>query len=307
MKGLELARAYYQEHGKKMLEEEFPAYAGRIACGIAGEGSENLGFDDMISRDHDFGAGFCMWLTDEDYDETGKELHEAYLMLPKTFGGFPVRDPLSYGERRLSAIRISSYYKKFTNCTDGPKTLFEWAGIPEHFLAAATSGEVFYDPLGKFTEIRNRLLAFYPDDVRLLLIGKRAFTMGQAGQYNYPRCVKRGEMVAANLALAEFINAACSITYLLNRRYSPYYKWAHRGIRDLPVLSEIHGLLNDVCVSNTLIDDKAYMIEQICVLITQEMKAQKIIETDESFLANLADEVYARIKDDSIRGFRRSV
>ena len=62
MTGLELAKAYYETYGKRMLAEEFPRYVDRIAVGLAGEGSECFGFDDAISRDHDFGPSFCMWL-----------------------------------------------------------------------------------------------------------------------------------------------------------------------------------------------------------------------------------------------------
>ena len=63
MKGLELAKAYYEEYGRPMIQEKFPKYAERIAVGLAGEGSECFGYDDELSRDHDFEAGFCLWQT----------------------------------------------------------------------------------------------------------------------------------------------------------------------------------------------------------------------------------------------------
>ena len=62
MKGLEAARRLYAEKGAAIIHEHFPEYEGRIAVGLAGSGSQCLGFDDEISRDHDFEPGFCLWL-----------------------------------------------------------------------------------------------------------------------------------------------------------------------------------------------------------------------------------------------------
>ena len=42
--GLALARQYYESCGRQMIEERFPAYAGRIAVGLAGRGSDCFGY-----------------------------------------------------------------------------------------------------------------------------------------------------------------------------------------------------------------------------------------------------------------------
>ena len=68
-KGLDLCEAFFEEYGLPMLQSEFPAYLPYIAAGLVGEGSECFGFDDEISRDHDFGPGFCLWLTDSVYED----------------------------------------------------------------------------------------------------------------------------------------------------------------------------------------------------------------------------------------------
>ena len=56
MNGMEISRAYYEAFGKPMLEE-FPGILPYAAAGLLGSGSECLGFDDEVSRDHDFEPG----------------------------------------------------------------------------------------------------------------------------------------------------------------------------------------------------------------------------------------------------------
>lgn len=62
MRGLELAERFYEEVGRPLLTEEYPFELPRIAVGLVGEGSECFGFDDEVSRDHDWGPGFCICL-----------------------------------------------------------------------------------------------------------------------------------------------------------------------------------------------------------------------------------------------------
>ena len=77
MKGMELSRKYFDEYGLPMLKQKFPQYIDKMAAGLAGEGSECLGFDDEYSQDHDFGAGFCIWLPDDLYRSIGAEIQKS--------------------------------------------------------------------------------------------------------------------------------------------------------------------------------------------------------------------------------------
>ena len=87
MKGLELCEKYYREAAREELWQHFPDVMPRAAAGLAGEGSECLGFDDEISRDHDFGPSFCIWLTEADYADYGAEMSAFYRSLPGSFDG----------------------------------------------------------------------------------------------------------------------------------------------------------------------------------------------------------------------------
>lgn len=98
-------------------------------------------------------------------------------------------------------------------------------------LGCGSQRRRFSGPSGGIFRSAGASSAFYPEDVRLKKLAARLAVMAQAGQYNYPRCLRRGELVAAQLALAAFMDAAMSAVYLLNRRYAPFYKWRHRDYR----------------------------------------------------------------------------
>lgn len=85
MKGLELSEAYYYDVCLPMINQKFHHMSDRIAVGLVGEGSECYGYDDEISRDHDWGASICIWLTEEDFQAWGNQLQEALLQLPENY------------------------------------------------------------------------------------------------------------------------------------------------------------------------------------------------------------------------------
>lgn len=301
MKGLELARQYYQMCGVPMLKSRFGAYTGRIAAGLVGEGSECFGFDDELSRDHDWGPGFCLWLAEDDLQSIGQDLQQAYLALASEFLGYR-RQETPEGGGRVGVQSIGGFYRRFIGISQAPSTLQQWRAIPESYLATATNGEVFADEAGDFSAIRARLLAYYPEDVRIKKIVARAAIMAQAGQYNYPRCLARGELVAAAMALGEFMDSAISMVYLLNKRYKPFYKWMHRGIMALPILRQSYDLLSrlcDSCGADPVQNQEA--IELLCNLVICELQRQGLTDMDNTFLIEHCPAMSNHIQDKELR------
>ena len=174
----------------------------------------------------------------------------------------------------------------------------QWRQIPESFLATATNGEIFADPFGIFTGIREKLLVYYPEDIRIKKIVARAATMAQAGQYNYPRCVRRGDTVAAQLALAKFANATMSMVYLLNRRYAPYHKWMHRGMENLEKLPRVAAQLEKLSRGE---GETQEMIEGICLNVSAELRRQHLTTREDTFLIDLCPDMMQRIQDPKLR------
>ncbi len=239
--GLKLARAYWNEYGKPLIAERYPEYQGRIAAGLVGHGSECYGFDDELSHDHDFGPGFCLWLTDEDYAAIGERLQADYESLPDTFMGFGPKSQTARAQgagRRIGVFRIGDFFESITGYRQAPPAdrPHEWLMLDEPTLAAATNGEVFADPLGAFSKTRQGF-KLMPEDVRLSLISRRLGMIAQAGQYNLPRMLQRGDGAAAWCAINEFAEAVASLVFLINTPvsagYMPYYKWRFAALRRL--------------------------------------------------------------------------
>ena len=300
MKGMELSRLYYEEVCKPVIEKEAGELTERTAVGLVGEGSECYGYDDEISRDHDFGPSCCFWLTKEDYRIYGGKLREILDSLPKSFMSFPALKMSEWGGGRRGVLNTESFYRKFTGKENGPETLDEWRMIPETNLSIVTNGSVFSDPLGEFTKIRNRLLEYYPEDIRLDKIASRCMKIAQSGQYNLGRCLKRGEFVAARIAEAEFISESIYMIYLLNKKYMPFYKWMHKDMQFLPVLGkEVHNMLDRLIgIQNS---EKPETAEKICSLIINELKIQEISENKSDFLLDHGPDIQKKISDESLR------
>lgn len=243
---LDLCQAYYEKYGKPMIEEKFTEYAGQIAVGLVGEGSECFGFEDEISTDHDCGPGFAMWITSEVYEQIGEKLEEEYKNLPKVFAGY-IRKETAMGSDRCGVVIIDDFYKRVLGGKVVLQTEEEWLAVDEFALAAATNGRVFVDELGEFSRIREHLQKYYPQNVWHARLAKTLIKCAQTGQYNYGRCMARGDYVTAQIALSQYMQNVMELVFLLNKRYAPYYKWQHRAVADVEILPEVGDILTAIC------------------------------------------------------------
>lgn len=304
MQGLELSRRYYEEFGLPMIKEQFAEFENRIAAGLAGPGSDCFGFDDETSRDHDFGAGFCLWINDEDNELFGFELARAYSRLPKEFMGVEKGKSNYYANSRYGVKTIGDFYLPLTGKKGAPETASEWLYTPEHSLAAAVNGCVFRDDSGEFTAIRNQILCGMPDDIRLKKLAARAAIMAQSGQYNFPRCVAHGEIGAAALAVSEFVKNTVSLVYLVNGRFAPFYKWSLRGMKDLEIFSEFSFDLTRLLTEEFSAENlkaKQEIIEDICGKTAEYFRQNGLSRSSSDFLEPHAYEIQNKIKDVNIR------
>ena len=305
MNGLELSKAYFETFGRPMLEEQFPELLPHLAAGLFGSGSECFGYDDEISRDHDFEPGFCLFLPGEDMVDRRQAflLERAYAKLPKEFEGFKRQAMQPVGGPRHGVFRTGEFFAEKVGSPDGVLTLSQWLTLPAQSLAEAVNGVVFFDNLGEVRRIRASL-AHYPEDVRRKKLAGHLLLAAQAGQYNYLRCLKHGEAAAAQLAVCEFVRHTVSIIFLLNETYEPYYKWSFRALRALPKLSIEAELLEYLLTTDNepaTAEEKYNVIEGIAADLIDELQAQGLTTAICGDLEKHAYSVGDSVEDASLR------
>ena len=304
MRGIDAARRWYETAGAPMLEREFGDVVSRIAVGRAGHGSECFGYDDEVSRDHDYFTGFRLWIMEEDERAFGFRLERAYLKLRKEFppeGECGDSGSSQLGDAEDGVIAIGDFFRRHLGFPGAPENWRQWLYTPSHAFAEATNGAVFRDDLGVFSGIRDTILNGMPEDVRRKKIAARAVFMAQSGQYNYMRCLRHGEPGAAALALDEFVRNAADMVFLLNRRFAPYYKWVFRAMRDLPKLGHLSNGLADLLTCPESGEAKAARIEKLCSEIVSELRTQGLSDCDDVYLEPHAFSVQSGIRDHEIR------
>ncbi len=305
MNGIELAEKFYDRFGKPMLEEKFPHLKDKIAVGVAGGGSDSYGFDDETSRDHDYEAGFCIFLPGEEVVSRRDEflLERAYAALPKRFMGVE-RPPLSpVGGNRRGVLRIADFFMRLTGDANGNPGEIALLTLPEHYLFEATDGKVFYDGYGLFGEIRDRLKN-PPVDVRLKKTAGNILMMHQAGLYNYARCAARGDEGACQLSIVKFVDSALNASFALNDAYKPYYKWsfhAYRKLKKPPFGAERAEFLLTTANTRDLVGTKTEVINEIAAL-TADAAAEKYgVERRGDNLVEFAYALNDAIKSEKLR------
>ena len=318
---LERSREFYEQFGKSMIHTHFPKYENRIAVGLVGEGSDCFGFDDMISTDHDYAVGFCMWLTEKDYAEIGLDLQKQYeelldvysnvsknqsadgdLMQSKELDGNENVDYNIFLDNRRGVFTINGFCNQIlgTQLDFEKNDNIDYLAINEEKLATLTNGEIFCDELGSFLAVRERLQKYYPDQVWRLRLAQSLHEFAQYAQSNYSRMMARKDYVTANLCIGKAIESAMNLLYLLNRTYAPYYKWKKKGLSRLDKLQTVVPFLEELALLPVQKDaweqvtycsavinkaDQCICIfEEIAELILKELRNQGLVAGNDTFL-----------------------
>lgn len=304
---IEKSRAFYEKYGREIIHKLFPEYEGRIAIGIAGEGSDCFGFDDEISTDHDYYEGFCMWVTEADYEKIGDKLQMAYDELIKNVYQPKEHDRFIRGRRGV--IKINDFYNNILRVNNDYEKLqaVDFYRTEEKWIAAAVNGAVFRDDLGIFSNVRNMLMGYYPEELWRRKLAQELHEFSQYAQSNYPRMMARGDQLTASMCVSKAIENSLNIVHLLNRSFAPYYKWKKKsaekfelGQQLVPVLDKIAELPNQMYswinvdynpAKINMKDKNVELFERVAGIVLKELKKQNLVTGDDLFLEGHINEI----------------
>lgn len=285
IKGLEIARDFFLNWGVPFLDENFPELLGRISAGRFA-GSDVLGADDDISRDHNWGPQFSLFLSNDDFERFAKHLLDTMNdNAPATWQGYWVAGA---GDKNVLVENVPQWVESSIGFTALPQSDEDWNIIVKHRQFGGTvearesalyylkNGALWLDNNAEFARWRDTLNK-YPDSVWYARLAEEAFRIWQYGQYNFvQRISKRDDPLAIAVCLGEFTKGVMRMMLLLYRNYTPYWKWLAHEFRKLDQSSHYAPLLETLLKSTDRIQ-QVNLVEQISADIYQELLSAEAI------------------------------
>ena len=235
MKGIELSRLFYRDLVRPWLDRTFPGL--RHDAGLFGYGSELLGFDDDMSRDHNWGPRVQIVVAEDDFAALAPAIVDGFdAIKPAVFLGEPIGyrarphppivadDALGRSEHGVEVFTTAGILRTRLSLDRlSPPDTLTWLSLPEQRLLELTAGEVFHSGLGELSRLRETF-ATCPHDVSLYKLAaqwrriadEQAF-VGRAGH--------AGDDLGSRIIAARLVRDVMRLCFLLERRYAPYPKW----------------------------------------------------------------------------------
>jgi len=279
MKGIELSRLFYRDLVRPWLDKTLPDL--RHDAGLFGYGSELLGFDDDMSRDHNWGPRVQIVVAEADFAAYASAIVDGFdAFKPATFLGEPIGyrsrphppivadDALGHPEHGVEAFTAAGILRTRLSL-DRLSSLdtLTWLSLPEQRLLELTAGEVFHSGLGELSRLRETFVTC-PHDVSLYKLAaqwrriadEQAF-VGRAGH--------AGDDLGSRVIAARLVRDVMRLCFLLERRYAPYPKWFGSAFARLAGAKALTPLLEATIKAETWEERQTHLAQ--AYLVAAEM------------------------------------
>lgn len=253
--GLELAERYARGVVEPLLAARFPTLP--YAVGRLGSGSDVLGLDDVVSRDHDWGLRLTLLLPDDATnvahaaDATARVAAVDTMLerdLPPTWQGHPTRFATTWEPRVRQRVEVSTpgrfALSRLGIDVTRPPSVSDWLTLTGQSVLEVTAGPVWSDTDPSATSITalRRRLSWYPSDVWLHVVAADWARLAQELPF-VGRTAQRGDDLGSRVVAARLAQTAMHLGFLLERRWPPYAKWLGTAFAGLSVAGRVEAPL----------------------------------------------------------------
>ncbi|KOR90306.1 DUF4037 domain-containing protein [Paenibacillus solani] len=240
--GIELSKRFHFECIEPLISRHFPDL--RYASALIGPGSEVLGYDTIMSADHDWGPRVLLFLQEEEISKVDAFIQCLESNVPDEFYGYPI-------DSKQTVITSLPRFLKTKLGADISQGLqpIDWLTFPSQVLAEIVGGEVFRDDTGQLMSVRKQL-QYYPQDIWLFLM---ASTWNRIGQEEH-LALRAGyvdDEIGSSIIASRIIRDIMNLCFLLEKRFAPYPKWFGTAFKKLDCANELMPLLLNVQFAQT--------------------------------------------------------
>lgn len=216
------------------------------AAARLGSGSDVLGVDDAMSRDHDWGCRLTLLVDDDARDQVPQISRMLEQELPERFAELPVRFPVTWAPSVSHNVQVATVAdfaaSRLGVDPAGGLSVLDWLTVTGQSVLEMTAGPVFTDQTRSLAAVR-ALLAWYPPDVERYVLGAGWQRLCQSLPM-VGRTAEAGDEFGSRLLSTGLAGDLLRLAFTLSRRWTPYAKWRGTIFRSLPVATALGPLLD---------------------------------------------------------------
>lgn len=298
LSGTELGAAFHREVVGPLIRRELPRL--RYAAARLGSGSDVLGLDDAMSRDHDWGLRLTLLVDEADRAAVRPVTELLARGLPGQFRGWPVRfattwDPAVAHRTEVATVADFAVSRLGIDPLAGPAgpSSLDWLVLTGQSVLEVIAGPVYADATTELAILRRRL-AWYPADVERYVLACGWQRLSQRMPF-VGRTADAGQPLQSRLLSAGLASDLISLAFLLHRRWEPYEKWREALLRRLPCAVGLAGPLATAVAADAWPEREAGLAAAVEVLAAVQRRAG--LPTPATAVQGFFDRPYRTVTD----------